>query len=49
MIGSRLGYLPGPELDRLLEHAGEVGRLITGLSNSLEARSQRTHLLTTDY
>lgn len=35
MIGERLGYVETPELKRLLEQAGEIGRLITGLSNSL--------------
>lgn len=39
MIGRRLGYLTPAAMERLLELAGEVGRLITGLSNSLEPRS----------
>lgn len=39
MIGARLSYLQGADLKRLLEQAGEVGRLISGLSNSLEHRS----------
>ncbi len=35
MIGGRLAYLGPSDLQRLLAQAGEVGRLITGLSNSL--------------
>jgi four helix bundle protein len=35
MISARLGYLPTTILDRLLENAAEVGRLITGLRNSI--------------
>lgn len=38
MIACRLGYLERVEMERLLDQAGEVGRLITGLSNSLGAR-----------
>ncbi len=39
MIGERLGYLSKTELNRMLEQAGEVGRLVTGLRNSLEGDS----------
>ena len=34
-IASRLGFLPADRLRSLLERAGEVGRLINGLSKSL--------------
>jgi four helix bundle protein len=36
IIGCRLEYLDRPEMERLLAQADEVGRLITGLANSLE-------------
>jgi hypothetical protein len=39
MIGQRLGYLPGEQLDRLLDQAGEVGRLINGLWKTLSPQS----------
>jgi four helix bundle protein len=35
IIGGRLGYLSNVEVDRLLEKAAEIGRLITGLRNSI--------------
>jgi four helix bundle protein len=35
LISGRLGYVERHEMERLLDQAGEVGRLITGLSNSL--------------
>jgi four helix bundle protein len=35
LIAGRLSYLPQPEVQRLMELAGEVGRLINGLCNSL--------------
>jgi four helix bundle protein len=34
-IASRLGFIPADRLRSLLERAGEVGRLINGLSKSL--------------
>jgi four helix bundle protein len=39
MIGKRLGYLSEEQLDRLLEKTGEVGRLITGLWNTVSPQS----------
>ncbi len=39
MIGERLGYLSTSQLNGLLEQAGEVGRLVTGLRNSLAGES----------
>jgi four helix bundle protein len=39
LIGERLGYLSKSELDRMLDQAGEVGRLVTGLRNSLGGQS----------
>jgi four helix bundle protein len=39
LLAQRLGFLETDAADRLLGQAGEVGRLITGLSNSLKARS----------
>jgi four helix bundle protein len=38
MIGQRLGYLNSSESDGLLAKASEVGRLITGLRNSIANR-----------
>lgn len=35
MISARLGYLPNAALDQLLKDSAEVGRLITGLRNSM--------------
>jgi four helix bundle protein len=35
LIAQRQGYLPGETTARLLNQAGEVGRLINGLSRSL--------------
>jgi len=35
LIAARLGYLEQRLVDELMERAGEVGRLINGLSNSL--------------
>jgi four helix bundle protein len=35
MIGARLGYLKEPELERVLQQAAEIGRLITGLRKSI--------------
>jgi four helix bundle protein len=39
MIGARLGYLEPAELERLLANAGEIGRLVTGLRNSIVGES----------
>ena len=39
MIGKRLGYLPEEQLGRLLDQAGEIGRLINGLWKTLSPRS----------
>jgi four helix bundle protein len=39
LLAQRLGFLETDAADRLLGQAGEVGRLITGLSNSLKTRS----------
>lgn len=39
MIGGRLGYMKPATLNRLLEQAAEVGRLMTGLWNSLDGRA----------
>jgi four helix bundle protein len=36
IIGRRLGYLEEGEMGRLLGRAAEVGRLVTGLRNSLK-------------
>ena len=36
LIAKRLSYLTEAQADRLMTLAGEVGRLINGLSNSLE-------------
>jgi four helix bundle protein len=38
LLAARLGYLGQNEVRRLLEQTAEVGRLITGLSNSLRSR-----------
>jgi len=38
LLAGRLGYLGQDEVRRLLEQTAEVGRLITGLSNSLRRR-----------
>lgn len=38
MISQRLAYLSADATQRILEQAGEVGRLINGLSSSLSAR-----------
>jgi len=35
LIAGRLGYLPPQKVEAILNLAGEVGRLINGLSNSL--------------
>ncbi|CAN5441595.1 MAG: four helix bundle protein [Acidobacteria bacterium] len=39
LLAQRLGFLKAEAADRLLDQAGEVGRLVTGLTKSLEARS----------
>lgn len=39
MIGSRLGYLSTADLEPLLADAGEIGRLITGLRNTIVGES----------
>jgi len=41
LLARRFGYLNGSQTERLLEHAGEVGRLVTGLSNFIPARVKR--------
>ena len=41
ILAGRLKFLEGAEVDALLERASEVGRLVTGLANSLKARSER--------
>jgi len=38
LIAQRLHYLSEPQAERLMNLAGEVGRLINGLCNSLEDR-----------
>lgn len=35
LIAGRLNYIEQSEVERLMEKAGEVGRLLNGLSNSL--------------
>jgi four helix bundle protein len=35
LIASRLGYLTMPQVDLVMQKAGEVGRLLNGLMNSL--------------
>jgi four helix bundle protein len=39
LLGQRLAFLDGPTAERLLDQAAEVGRLITGLANSLGDQS----------
>jgi four helix bundle protein len=39
ILGHRLGFLGAKATDRLLEQAAEIGRLITGLANSLGERT----------
>jgi four helix bundle protein len=39
ILSQRLGFLGAKAADELLEQAGEVGRLITGLTNSLDSRA----------
>src|SRR5262245_27049317 len=41
LLARRLVYLSALQTERLLEHAGEVGRLVTGLSNVIPARTKR--------
>jgi four helix bundle protein len=38
IISRRLGYFTSEEVEQLLDSAGEVGRLIQGLNNSLARR-----------
>jgi four helix bundle protein len=38
LLGQRLGFLDAQTTERLLDQAAEVGRLITGLANSLGDR-----------
>jgi len=40
ILAGRLKFLDASEVDALLERAAEVGRLVTGLANSLKARTQ---------
>jgi len=40
LISQRLGYLSEPETSGLLELTAEVGRVISGLTNSLRRRSR---------
>ena len=42
ILAGRLEFIDASEVDALLERAGEVGRLVTGLANSLKARSQNS-------
>ena len=35
LLAARLGFLPPPRVDEVMSAASEVGKLITGLSNSL--------------
>jgi four helix bundle protein len=39
LLAQRLGFLEAKAAERLLGQAGEVGRLVTGVAKSLEARS----------
>jgi four helix bundle protein len=41
LLGGRLGFLKKTQVDQLLEHAAEVGRLITGLANSIPPKGNR--------
>ncbi len=41
LIAARLGYLQEADIQNLIELAGEVGRLINGLINSLRAPNDR--------
>ena len=40
LISQRLGYLNAPQTSQLLELTTEVGRVISGLTNSLRRRSR---------
>ena len=40
ILAGRLKFIDASEVDALLERAAEVGRLVTGLANSLKARTQ---------
>jgi len=39
MIAGRLGYIRNDDLSKLLEKAGELGRVVNGLSNAIEKRA----------
>jgi four helix bundle protein len=41
LLAGRFGYLKPADTERLLEHTAEVGRLVTGLSNSIPAKGKR--------
>jgi four helix bundle protein len=41
LLARRFGYLSPPETERLLEHAAEVGRLVTGLANAIPSKATR--------
>jgi len=43
IIAERLGYLEAGDSQRLLEQIRELGRVISGLSKSLEARLPDPH------
>jgi four helix bundle protein len=36
MLAGRLGFIPRESVETMLSAAAEVGRLVTGLANSLE-------------
>ena len=36
ILAKRLGFLSGPVSEKLLDQAAEIGRLVTGLANSLK-------------
>jgi len=42
LVATRLGYLQPEETTKILEYAAEVGRLINGLSRSLESKLAAT-------
>jgi four helix bundle protein len=41
MLAERLRFIPSHTAGELLDSAAEVGRLVTGLANSIERRSQK--------
>lgn len=41
LLAERLGFLKARETEQLLDHAGEVGRLVTGLANAIPTKDRR--------